>query len=153
MTSFYIATSLSRARDHNHVRDALITNGHRITYDWTMHGSVKTSTVERLSEVAHSETDGVLSAEIVVILLPGGYGTHAELGMALALKKKIILHSVDTEVFTACEKTCAFYHHRDVLKLVCPLAETNAFLKAMQNLAPQSNCHTGAILAISRALR
>jgi len=135
MISFYIATTLSRARDHNHVRDALVTNGYRITYDWTLHGSVKTSTVQRLSEVAHSETEGVLSAEIVIILLPGGYGTHAELGMALGSKKKIILHSVDNEVFTACEKTCAFYHHQNVSQLVCPIHETEAFLEAMQKLA------------------
>src|SRR5271170_1584959 len=111
MTSFYIATSLSRAADHNRVRDALVINGYPITYDWTLHGSVKTSSVQRLAEVAQSETAGVLSAEILIVLLPGGFGTHTELGMALASGKKIILHSTDSDVFTACEKTCAFYHH------------------------------------------
>ncbi|TXG75769.1 hypothetical protein E6Q11_06740 [Candidatus Dojkabacteria bacterium] len=132
MTSFYIATSLSRAHDHNRLRDALVSCGHRITYDWTMHGSVKTSTVQRLAEVAHNETAGLLSAEIVIVLLPGGYGTHAELGMAIASEKKTILHSTNEGIFKAGEKTCAFYHHRHVSQLICPLDDADAFLKAMK---------------------
>jgi nucleoside 2-deoxyribosyltransferase len=132
MTSFYIATSLSRAHDHNRLRDALVSFGHRITYDWTLYESVTTSTVQRLTEIAHNETNGLQSAEIVFVLLPGGFGTHAELGMAIASRKKTILHSTDEKIFKACEKTCAFYHHRNVSQLICPLDDVDAFLKAMK---------------------
>ena len=89
--------------------------------------------------MAVNEAKGVLSAEIVIVLLPGGFGTHAELGIALGSGKRIILHSADNEVFTACEKTCAFYHHGNVFRLVCNLNDTNAFLEAIQTLKSQRN--------------
>lgn len=132
MTTFYIATGLSRTRDHNLIRDALIENGHQLTYDWTQHGSVKSSSVQRLAEVAHKETDGVLSAEVVIVLLPGGFGTHAELGMALGAGKKIILHSANSEVFSACEKTCAFYHHAKIFRLVSEIEDSASFVRAVK---------------------
>ena len=135
MATFYIATSLSRAKDHNRVRDLLTEQGHTITYDWTLHGSVKSTTVQRLAEVAEKETDGVMSADIVIILLPGGYGTHAELGMALGTGKKIIVHSADQAPFTACEKTCAFYHHHNVSQVVCDINDSAAFLDAIETTA------------------
>lgn len=134
MTTFYIATSLSRAPEHNQLRDALVNRGYRITYDWTVHGSVKTSSLTRLEEVAHYEARGVLSADIVIVLLPGGFGTHAELGMAIGAQKKIILHSEDGEIFTACEKTCAFYHHRNASQLVCELSDTEKFSQTITKL-------------------
>ncbi|MFS8564531.1 MAG: hypothetical protein LVR00_09650 [Rhabdochlamydiaceae bacterium] len=67
---FYIATSLSRAKAHQRVRDALKAFGHAISYDWTLHGGVKSVSKERLREVAALELDGVSKADFVVILLP-----------------------------------------------------------------------------------
>ena len=49
---YYIATSLSRVTAHHLVRDALKRFGHAICYDWTLHGSVKSVSLERLREVA-----------------------------------------------------------------------------------------------------
>ncbi len=57
--NFYIATSLSRIPDHHLVRNHLSTYDHQITYDWTLHGSVKSVSKERLREVALLELDGV----------------------------------------------------------------------------------------------
>ena len=78
--NYYIATSLSRMTAHNVVRDALKKCGHEISYDWTLHGSVKSVSKERLREVAELELDGISKADFVVVLLPGGNGTHLELG-------------------------------------------------------------------------
>lgn len=111
---YYIATKLERHRDHNLVRDSMAARGHQITYDWSVHGPVFRSGVERIREVAQLETRGVLDADLVIVLLPGGRGTHAELGMAIASGKPVLLHapqSISALYFGAYPETCAFYHH------------------------------------------
>ena len=123
---YYIATSLSRASAHNKVRDSLKIWGHEISYDWTLHGSVKSVSKERLREVASLELDGVSKADFVIVLLPGGNGTHLELGFAIAKEKKVFLHSEDPLVFELGPQTNAFYYHPDVIRLVCPLADVGA---------------------------
>ncbi|HSX03603.1 MAG TPA: hypothetical protein VLG76_02615 [Rhabdochlamydiaceae bacterium] len=136
---FYIATSLSRTKDHQIVRDALKTYGHEISYDWTLHGSVKSVSKERLKEVAVLELDGVSKAEFLVVLLPGGNGTHLELGFAIAKGKRIFLHSEDPLAFELGPQTNAFYHHPDVTTILCPLADLGA---AMNSLLIQSAIKT-----------
>lgn len=123
---FYIATSLSRAKCHNLVRDALIDCGHEISYDWTIHGEVRSVSKARLREVALLELNGVLESDCIVVLLPGGGGTHLELGFALAKGIKTFLHSEDASIFELGPQTSAFYHHPDVTHLVCPLADVGA---------------------------
>lgn len=108
---FYIATSLERADAHNLVRDYLVRLGHTITYDWTTHGSVQMEGIDRIREVALDEMRGVLEADAVIVLLPGGRGTHTELGMALAARKPVFLHGRDSSSFLDhTGRTCAFYY-------------------------------------------
>lgn len=128
---YYIATSLSRAASHHVVRDALRDYGHEISYDWTLHGSVKSISKERLQEVAMLEVDGVSKADVVIVLLPGGGGTHFELGFALAKGKKVFLHSEDPSLFELGSQTNAFYHHPDVICLTCPLSDIGQTVHAM----------------------
>lgn len=120
---FYIATSLSRITDHHIVRDKLKKWGHEISYDWTLHGSVKSISKERLREVASLELNGVSEADFVIVLLPGGNGTHLELGFAIARGKRVFLHTEDSLIFELGPQTNAFYHHPDITRLHCPLAE------------------------------
>ena len=120
---YYIATSLSRSAEHNLVRDALKELGHAICYDWTSHGSVKSVSLERLQEVAISELAGVFEADFVIVLLPGGSGTHLELGFAMGHNKKVFVHSEDPFLFELGPQTNAFYHHPDLIRLCCPLVE------------------------------
>ena len=48
-------------------------------------------------------------------MLPGGRGTHAELGMAIAFRKPVILIATDDQLLAgADERTCAFYSHLHV---------------------------------------
>jgi hypothetical protein len=112
---YYIATRLERAKDHNLVRDTLMAQGHEITYDWTTHGPVFRDGLKRIKEVAHLEMDGVSRADLVIALLPGGRGTHIEIGMALGMGKPVLLHqptqSESYDMFGATTETCAFYHH------------------------------------------
>lgn len=121
---YYIATSLNRMPLHNLVRDELKKMGHEITYDWTVHGSVKHTSKERLSEVAAKESKGIIEADFVLVLLPGGKGTHVELGLALGCKKLVFIHSEDPTSFEPGSEVCAFYHHPEAVRFYCPLSET-----------------------------
>lgn len=128
---YYIATSLSRTTAHNLVRDALKMLRHEISYDWTVHGSVKLVSKERLREVSIRELKGVSEADFVVVLLPGGNGTHLELGFAIASGKRVFLHSEDPALFELGPQTNAFYHHPDVTCLSCPLADVAALIQSL----------------------
>lgn len=108
---FYIATSLEAWAAHNAVRDRLQQNpGWELTYDWTAHGSVQHEGVDRVREVALAETEGVMDADFVVGILPGGRGTHCELGIAIGASIPIIL-LVPHDHSEMHPHTCAFYHH------------------------------------------
>ncbi len=128
---YYIATSLSRAPAYHLVRDALEICGHELSYDWTVHGSVKSVSKERLREVASLELDGVAAADFVIVLLPGGHGTHLELGFALARGKKVFLHTEDPLLFELGPQTSAFYHHAAVIRLLCPLTDVGATINSL----------------------
>jgi nucleoside 2-deoxyribosyltransferase len=117
---YYIATSTGNMASHNFIRDSLAKFGHEITYDWTKHGSVRETNEAILREIAHAEFQGILDADFVVVLLPGGKGTHAELGFSIASQKQVFICSEDSSVFEPGPKVCVFYHHADVIRLKCP---------------------------------
>lgn len=88
--------------------------GHVQSYDWTAHGDVRKEGGARLSAVSENELAAVAESRLVLILLPGGRGTHAELGAALASRsampdKKIFIYCEDGSAFLPGEGTCAFY--------------------------------------------
>jgi nucleoside 2-deoxyribosyltransferase len=109
---FYIATGLERAAEHKELREILEEAGHTLTYDWTVHGSVQASP-EIWADTAANEASGVYRADVVIVLLPGGLGTHTELGMALGLRKPIILVGEQT----AAGRTCIFHHHPSIKRV------------------------------------
>jgi nucleoside 2-deoxyribosyltransferase len=112
----YIASKLENFEHVQALRDSLRTLGHVITYDWTVHGPVYRSGLERVREVAEAETLGVLNADLVIVLWPGGRGTHVEFGIALGAGIPIIFVSGDERHHQATTETCAFYHHPRVTR-------------------------------------
>ena len=101
----YVATGLEHAHRARLVGCALRAAGHHITYDWTTHGSVQGEGSERLAEVAQAERDGVAVADLVIAILPGGRGTHVEIGMALGYGIPVALL-----IQNGCyDAECAFY--------------------------------------------
>lgn len=114
---FYLASSLENAEEVQQLRDLLVAQGHRVTYDWTTHGSVQHQGLDACRLVAYHETNGVMEAKVVIAILPGGSGTHAELGMAIVSyeygdKDQIILVAPKERYYWTPERgTCAFYHH------------------------------------------
>ncbi|MCC3279118.1 nucleoside 2-deoxyribosyltransferase [Arthrobacter sp. zg-Y40] len=95
-----------------YVAHALESSGYVNTYDWTRDASARdagTVTLADLRSIGQRERDAVIGADVVVILLPGGKGTHVELGIAIAQGKRTILHS-PTEVMNNLDITSTFYH-------------------------------------------
>lgn len=105
----YIATRLDAADRVRALRDALLERGVLLTYDWTTHGSVQSEGPARIAEVALAEASGVEDADMVVVLLPGGRGTHVELGIAIGAGVPVVLVG---EQAGADGHICAFYRHR-----------------------------------------
>lgn len=108
---FYIASKLENHAAVSALRAELVKLGHCVTYDWTVHGPVYRSGLARVAAVAVDEVRGVLDADFVVVLWPGGRGTHVELGMAIAAGKPTVFVSDHEPHHEATTETCAFYHH------------------------------------------
>jgi nucleoside 2-deoxyribosyltransferase len=109
---YYIASRLESADRVKSLKKTLDSWGWVHTYDWTVHGSVQKEGYRVIRDVAHKETDGVRQADVVIVLLPGGRGTHTEFGMAIAWEKHVVMLSESFEIdFGNDGRTCAFYHH------------------------------------------
>ncbi|NSW92755.1 MAG: nucleoside 2-deoxyribosyltransferase [Firmicutes bacterium] len=115
---FYIASKLENAARVALLAKVLKSMGWQHTYDWTTHGSVKDQGEQRLQEVAENEIKGVAVADIVIVVLPGGRGTHAELGAAIALKKTIVIWAETEAHFEQDDRTCAFYWNTCITRVV-----------------------------------
>lgn len=106
---FYIASKLENFEQVRYLRDRLKEQGWTHTYDWTQHGSVKTVSAEILKEVAENEFQGVADADVFIVLTPQGRGTHVELGIALALGKRIFIWHQNDKYFKYTDDTSSFY--------------------------------------------
>lgn len=110
---YYIASRIENAERVKELHALFRAAGWSCTYDWSVHGSVRGEGVTRetLSRVALAEMNGVTDADVVIVLLPGGRGTHVEMGAAIAVETPLVLWSPDPERDFSCdERTSAFYH-------------------------------------------
>ncbi|HWR22961.1 MAG TPA: hypothetical protein VN366_05720, partial [Feifaniaceae bacterium] len=91
--TYYIASGLENSLRVGLAAEAL--SRHTRTYDWTTHGDIRREGPERMQGVSAAELEAVVAAELALVLLPGGKGTHTELGAALAAgrEKRVILWS------------------------------------------------------------
>lgn len=119
--NFYIASGLKNVELVRVVSKMLTENGWVHTYDWTSNLNVTSS--ENMSIVAQKEFEGVKNADIVIVLNPQGRGTHTELGMAIALNKKVYIYDSDASNFNI-DKTVSFYWLSQVNRLTGAIEET-----------------------------
>lgn len=140
----YIASGLGNAGEAQAVAEALKLDGWEVTYAWWEHGSVQADGPEKIREVAVAEVNGVCQADLVVAVLPGGRGTHVEIGIALGYMQRddndmegpqaILIYGHGPEALATfpfepgnyrnelerggthdnAGNVCAFYHHPDV---------------------------------------
>lgn len=130
---FYVASGLQNREAARSLIRHLSDRGHLPTYDWTEHGDVRDQGEAFLSSVALNEARAVCDAEFVVVLLPGGCGTHTELGLAIASRanKRILLWSETGDEFLTGKNTCAFYHHPVVERISCPFEMVGERVEAL----------------------
>ena len=112
---FYIGSGMKNCELVNYYANLLKENGWEQTYDWVKNVSDDVS-LEDMIEYATLESQGIVDSDVVIILLPAGRGAHIELGMAMALNKRVILCSTTKEEFSI-ENTVAFYELSKVVKL------------------------------------
>lgn len=101
---FYLASSLDNADGARRLCARLVDEGHACTYRWWTHGPQP----HRMRDVSQAEMGGVLAADVVIVLMPGGRGTHVELGIALGVGKSIVLVGPTA---TLADRPVCFYAH------------------------------------------
>ncbi|MGM0751558.1 MAG: nucleoside 2-deoxyribosyltransferase [Bacillota bacterium] len=108
---FYIGSSFKNIDQVRDVSDRLKRKGYTHTYDWTQNN--RASTVEELKQIGEKEMQAIIESDVILVLLPGGKGSHVELGIALGLNKRVILFSPNNEVHDFAQTT-TFYHLSEV---------------------------------------
>lgn len=113
---FYVGSGIKNWELVNYYAKLLKENGWVQTHDWVKNVSDDISKDDMI-KYASLESQGVVDADVVIMLLPGGRGAHIELGMAMALNKKIFLCSTTEKEFSI-ENTVAFYELPKIIQLV-----------------------------------
>lgn len=113
---FYIGSGMKNCELVNYYAKILEENEWKHTYNWAKNINGD-ETIKDLIEYSKLEQQGIIDSDVVIILLPAGRGTHIELGMALALNKKIFLCSETKEEFSI-ENTVNFYQLPSIVRLV-----------------------------------
>ena len=114
--NFYIGSGMKNCELVNYYAKILKENDWKQTYNWVENINDDVS-IEDMTVYAKLESQGIIDSDVVIILLPAGRGAHIELGMALALNKKIFLCSATKEEFSI-ENTVAFYGLPSIVQLV-----------------------------------
>ena len=117
---FYIASSLKNIDQVRDVSKRLKNKGFIHTYDWTVNENV--TTLEELRVIGEKEKNAIIEADVVVVLLPAGKGSHIELGIAIGNGKKIYLYSPNKEIDNI-ETTSTFYHLPEIEKCIGTIDE------------------------------
>lgn len=111
---FYLATRKDRAAQAEALVTALKAHGWERTFTWSGEDD---HSPDALAKTALAELSGVREADVLIVLLPGGFGTHVEIGAALALEKPVILHSPDPQTLET-PYACVFHYHPGVRLLI-----------------------------------
>ena len=111
---FYLATKKDRASEANEISEALKRYGWERTLTWSDRTQASS---ESHAELAQAELKAVREADVLIVMLPGGYGTHVEIGAALALGKPVILHAPNQKTLET-PYLCVFHYHPSVKVLI-----------------------------------
>jgi nucleoside 2-deoxyribosyltransferase len=107
--NFYISSRLNNIDQVRHVASLLKGNGWTHTCDWTTFDLSSEDNPDSLRIIGERECDGVKAADIVIVITPQGRGTHIEMGMAIALGKRVYIYHIDDSYFKCDDNTCPFY--------------------------------------------
>jgi nucleoside 2-deoxyribosyltransferase len=124
---FYLSTRKDRLDQAAPLLDALKANGWKQTFAWSDQDA---HNPREYADIAQAELSGVREADVLIVLLPGGFGTHVEIGAALALGKRIILHAPDRKTLET-PYACVFHYHPLVTLLVAGRVDVNTVLASL----------------------
>jgi nucleoside 2-deoxyribosyltransferase len=110
---FYLSTQKDRNDEASPLLEALEAKGWERSFNWS---GREASSESEYADLAVAEIAGIRSADVVIVILPGGRGTHVEIGAALAMGKPIVLHAPNRKSLET-PYPCAFHYHPTV-KLV-----------------------------------
>ncbi|EJR66118.1 hypothetical protein IIO_00734 [Bacillus cereus VD115] len=103
---FYIASGFQNKHIVRFVAGQLKEAGWHHTYDWTK--NERAVNQEQLREIGEAEKNAIKEADVFLLILDGGNGSHTEFGMAIALEKKIYMYHEGNSLQTT------FYHLPEV---------------------------------------
>jgi nucleoside 2-deoxyribosyltransferase len=121
---FYVSSRKDRSAQADALSETLKAKGWERTFVWTEQDGKGS---DGHAEIAARELEGVRAADVLVVLLPGGYGTHVEIGAALALGKRVIIHSPDQRTLDTPYR-CIFHYHPLVKLLISETLDIEAIL-------------------------
>ncbi len=109
----YVASRLENVVTVRRAHDLVRANAAAVNYDWTTHGSVADKP-EVWEKCSTAEVEAASGCDFLVAFLPGGRGTHCEIGLAIGSPrvKRVLL--VGSEVVDFC----LFYVHPKVERCV-----------------------------------
>lgn len=138
---YYIASGLENFEQVRELKYQLDFRGWHHTFDWTTqghsnNGSLSGAPLEIQGAAALAEEHGVASCDVFILLLPGKFGTHWELGAATVLRKRVFVATSDAPRFLApaAPNRCMFYHHPGVTKIIdeSPVTLIDSVIQALE---------------------
>lgn len=121
MKKFYIASGFANKEIVRHAANLLIEKGFNQTFDWT--ANLRASTIDELQMFGELERTAVLDADFLVVILPGGKGSHVEMGIAAGQRKTVYLLSTAAEFFEF-DVTSTFYYLPEVQIHIGPIHDS-----------------------------
>lgn len=125
---FFLSTRKDRSAEADVLSASLKTHGWERTFAWKGEDGANT---DGHAAIAVAELQGVRDADVLVVLLPGGYGTHVEIGAALALGKPVILHAPDRKTLET-PYLCVFHYHPAVKLVISEPLDVGAIVARME---------------------
>lgn len=126
---FYVSSRKDRSKYADELSQALKSHGWERTFVWADQGE---ATRKAHAALAEAELAGIRAADVLIVLLPGGFGTHVEIGAALALGKKVILHSPDQKTLDT-PYPCVFHYHPSVKLVVSGVLDVSEVVALLEN--------------------
>ena len=103
----YVASGWSNRKAAYSLMEELMNLGCWVTHNWTKIPEEQSMSEIGCRAIAEVDLRSVQVADVVIVLLPGGNGTHTELGYALACGKPVVIY--DSDHFPSPERVM-YYH-------------------------------------------
>ena len=132
----YIATGFESWQLARDLAGRLENKGHAIAIAWwTYHPDNGAADAVNWSEIGMKEARAVARCDAMIAMLPGGRGTHVEIGMAVALGKPVYL------LDSWSDRAVPFYHLPGVYyqqtTLECMVNDAAGLLPAMRSVVAE----------------